>query len=152
MIGESVTDPLSVVRRFYAEIWNAGELSAIPEIRAAELTFHGSPGVTERGHAGFAEYVQQVRAALGDYSPISSSCTTIRATATDSCRSRHSPNHIDNPAKRPSPASPYGDGRRSARPCARRCANHSRSSAASSRRPSLMSFALAPTKGRPLSM
>lgn len=56
-----------LVRSFYAEIWNRGDLSFVPVLLQDEFTFRGSLGEQRRGHAGFAEYVQMVRGALGDY-------------------------------------------------------------------------------------
>ena len=62
-----MTNPLDIVNRFYAEIWNEGNLNAIPEICHEEITFRGSLGDTKHGHEGFAEYVTNVRRALGGY-------------------------------------------------------------------------------------
>jgi steroid delta-isomerase-like uncharacterized protein len=56
-----------LVRRFYHEIWNRPDLSAIPEILAPRVTFRGSLGVRRVGHGEFADYVREVTGALGDY-------------------------------------------------------------------------------------
>lgn len=55
------------VRRFYAEIWNRGDLAVIPEILAPDVAFRGSLGPELSGHAEFARYVREVTTALGDY-------------------------------------------------------------------------------------
>ena len=57
----------ALVRAFYAEIWNSGNLDAVPRILSEEVVFRGSLGDERRGHAGFAAYVQMVRNALDDY-------------------------------------------------------------------------------------
>lgn len=55
------------VERFYAVLWNAHDLGAMHDLLAEDLTFRGSLGDEKRGHRGFAEYVDAVHAALGDY-------------------------------------------------------------------------------------
>lgn len=62
-----MTEPFSIVRRFYEEIWNRGQLHAIPDICHRDMTFRGSLGDEKRGADGFADYVKYVRGALGDY-------------------------------------------------------------------------------------
>jgi steroid delta-isomerase-like uncharacterized protein len=62
-----MTQPVDIVRRFYEQIWNRGDLDAIPEICHREMTFRGSLGDSKRGREGFADYVRYVRSALGDY-------------------------------------------------------------------------------------
>ena len=59
--------PLEVVRSFYAEIWNRGELEAAKRLCHSELTFRGSLGQVRRGRAEFLEYVSYVRGALNEY-------------------------------------------------------------------------------------
>jgi steroid delta-isomerase-like uncharacterized protein len=56
-----------LVRRFYEEIWNRPDMSVIPEILAAGITFRGSLGSVKTGHVQFADYVQSVTDALADY-------------------------------------------------------------------------------------
>lgn len=56
-----------LVGAFYMDIWNRGDLSAIPTLLRDDFTFRGSLGTERRGHAGFAAYVEMVRGALGDY-------------------------------------------------------------------------------------
>ena len=55
------------VERFYTELWDAHDMTSIGEILHEDFTFRGSLGAGKRGHAGFAEYVDGVHAALGDY-------------------------------------------------------------------------------------
>lgn len=62
-----MTEAVDIVRRFYEEIWNRGNLDAIPEICHAEIAFRGSLGDTKFGHEEFADYVRYVRGALGGY-------------------------------------------------------------------------------------
>jgi len=62
-----MTKAVDIVRRFYEEIWNRGNLDAISEICHAEIAFRGSLGDTRHGHEGFADYVSYVRGALGGY-------------------------------------------------------------------------------------
>lgn len=56
-----------LVERFYADIWNRHDRSAIPELLCADFTFRGSLGPSKVGHDAFAGYVDLVHAALGDY-------------------------------------------------------------------------------------
>ena len=60
-------DPRTVVGSFYADVWDRGDLSLLPALLREDFTFRGSLGVELRGHAAFAQYVQAVRAALGEY-------------------------------------------------------------------------------------
>jgi len=62
-----MTNPLDIVKRFYSEVRDAGNLALIPEICDPKMTFRGSLGETQRGPAGFAEYVIRVRGSLGGY-------------------------------------------------------------------------------------
>lgn len=62
-----MTEPVQIVRRFYDEIWNQGNLAAISDICDRELVFRGSLGDEKTGHDGFAEYVRNVRGALDEY-------------------------------------------------------------------------------------
>lgn len=56
------------VERFYCDLWNRQDKAAIPEILQEDVTFRGSLGQAKTGHAGFADYVDGVHAALGEYS------------------------------------------------------------------------------------
>ena len=60
-------DHREVIRAFYGEIWNRHDKSMIPVLLHERFTFRGSLGREYAGHAGFAEYVDFVHAALGDY-------------------------------------------------------------------------------------
>ncbi|WP_428610678.1 nuclear transport factor 2 family protein [Sedimenticola sp.] len=48
-------------------LWDAHDKSAKPSILHTEFTFRGSLGQQKFGHAGFAEYLDSVHQALGDY-------------------------------------------------------------------------------------
>lgn len=65
--ADRATTPKALVRRFYETVWNDGDKDAIPELLHEDLRFRGSLGVEKRGHAGFAEYLDLVRGALGEY-------------------------------------------------------------------------------------
>jgi len=60
-------EAVQLVRRFYAEIWNDGDLDSIPDICHEGIVFRGSLGDSKVGHQGFADYVRYVRGALGGY-------------------------------------------------------------------------------------
>ena len=62
-----MTEAVEIVRRFYDEIWNRGNLAAIPDICDRDMAFRGSLGEEKRGHEGFADYVKFVRGALDEY-------------------------------------------------------------------------------------
>ena len=53
--------------RFYEVLWDAHDRDAIPSVLHENFTFRGSLGQEKRGHDGFAEYVDMVHKALGDY-------------------------------------------------------------------------------------
>jgi len=55
------------VRKFYRVLWDAHDHGAIPSVLHEDFTFRGSLGQEKRGHRGFAEYVDMVHAALGEY-------------------------------------------------------------------------------------
>ena len=55
------------IERFYRDIWNDRDKSAIPSVLHEDFTFRGSLGQEMRGHDEFAEYVEMVHAALDDY-------------------------------------------------------------------------------------
>lgn len=57
----------ALVQQFYERIWDAGDLSAVPELLSPEFTFRGSLGHEMRGHEAFKNYVQMVRSGLSDY-------------------------------------------------------------------------------------
>ena len=55
------------VRRFYEVLWDAHDRDAIPSVLHKDFSFRGSLGQEKRGHDGFAEYVDMVHKALGEY-------------------------------------------------------------------------------------
>ena len=55
------------VRKFYEVLWDAHNKDAMPSVLHKDFTFRGSLGQEKRGHAGFAEYVDMVHKALGEY-------------------------------------------------------------------------------------
>ena len=59
--------PREIVERFYDEIWNRQDFTAIRRLCHEGLEFRGSLGDERRGLDGFEEYVRSVTNALGDY-------------------------------------------------------------------------------------
>ena len=57
----------TVVKKFYADVWNKHDKSVIPSLLQSNFTFRGSLGPTKTGHAEFADYVDFVHRALGAY-------------------------------------------------------------------------------------
>ena len=55
------------VRKFYTQIWNQQRHDVISEVLHEAVRFRGSLGQEVSGHAGFAEYLDLVHSALGDY-------------------------------------------------------------------------------------
>ncbi|HSI23501.1 MAG TPA: ester cyclase [Methylophilaceae bacterium] len=56
-----------IVRNFYDAIWNNADKTVIPDLLTEDFLFRGSLGLMQRGHDGFANFMDQVRAALGEY-------------------------------------------------------------------------------------
>ena len=56
-----------IVRKFYDAIWNNADKTVIPDLLTEDFLFKGSLGLMQRGHDGFANFMDQVRAALGEY-------------------------------------------------------------------------------------
>jgi len=56
-----------IVRNFYDAIWNNADKTVIPDLLTEDFLFRGSLGLMQRGHNGFANFMDQVRAALGEY-------------------------------------------------------------------------------------
>lgn len=52
---------------WYRRMWNTWDKSAIAEICSRDVTFRGSLGTTVRGHAGVAQYMDQIRGAFPDF-------------------------------------------------------------------------------------
>ncbi len=57
----------ALVAEFYEVLWNRHRLEEMPRLLERDFVFRGSLGQEQRGHAGFADYVDMVHAALGDY-------------------------------------------------------------------------------------
>lgn len=55
------------VRKFYDAIWNKADKTVIPDLLTDDFLFKGSLGLMQRGHAGFANFMDQIRAAIGEY-------------------------------------------------------------------------------------
>ena len=55
------------VRTFYHAIWNNADKTVIPDLLTEDFLFRGSLGLMQQGHAGFANYLDQVRNAIGEY-------------------------------------------------------------------------------------
>lgn len=55
------------VKKFYSVLWDAHDKDQIPSVLHEDFTFRGSLGQEKRGHDGFADYVDMVHAALGEY-------------------------------------------------------------------------------------
>ena len=56
-----------IVRKFYDAIWNNADKAVIPDLLTEDFLFKGSLGLMQRGHDGFANFMDQIRAALGEY-------------------------------------------------------------------------------------
>jgi len=55
------------VRRFYQKIWDSYDKTVIASVLHRDFTFRGSLGQQLKGHDGFAQYLDMVHKALGDY-------------------------------------------------------------------------------------
>jgi steroid delta-isomerase-like uncharacterized protein len=64
---DSVPDNKSLVRRYYAEVWNAWSAPALEELISPDIAFHGSIGTAVRGIAEFKQYVSRIRSAFPDF-------------------------------------------------------------------------------------
>ena len=62
-----MADIQSLVRRFYAEIWNQRNFPAAEELVAEDVTFRSSLGQSHRGRSEFLDYVTSVTQALSNY-------------------------------------------------------------------------------------
>ena len=56
-----------LVKRFYADLWEAGDEAAAPDILHPNLTFRGSVGQEKNGIPGYLEYLRFIRGALSEY-------------------------------------------------------------------------------------
>ncbi len=55
------------VQKFYEVLWDGHDKDAMPSVLHEDFSFRGSLGQEKRGHNGFAEYVDMVHTALGNY-------------------------------------------------------------------------------------
>lgn len=55
------------VRKFFDAIWNNADKAVIPDLLCEDFSFRGTLGHMQRGHAGFALYMDFIRRALGNY-------------------------------------------------------------------------------------
>ena len=55
------------VRQFYDAIWNNDDHTVMAELLHEDFTFRGSLGQQQSGHAGFARFMDFIRAALANY-------------------------------------------------------------------------------------
>ncbi len=55
------------VKKFYSVLWDAHDKDQMSSVLHEDFTFRGSLGQEKRGLDGFAEYVDMVHAALGEY-------------------------------------------------------------------------------------
>jgi steroid delta-isomerase-like uncharacterized protein len=60
-------DPEFMVRRFYDDVWNRWDDSAVDELLAADFVFRGSLGDEAQGRDGFRAYRDKVRRAARDF-------------------------------------------------------------------------------------
>ncbi len=65
--GLTLSPQKEVVRVFYKELWDRADKSLIPDVFHPDFTFRGSLGPTLVGHEQFADYVDWVTGALGQY-------------------------------------------------------------------------------------
>ena len=59
--------PEAQILDFYARLWEARDLAAMNSILHNDFTFRGPPEDENRGHRGFADYVDMVHAALDEF-------------------------------------------------------------------------------------
>ncbi len=59
-----------LVNKFYEDIWNEYDKTAIPELLHDTFTFRGSLGIEKQGPDGFTEYLDMIHSALGSYTCI----------------------------------------------------------------------------------
>ncbi|WP_170979534.1 ester cyclase [Roseomonas sp. HF4] len=60
-------DTASVVRAFYAELWEKADFSRLPALLTEDVAFQGTFGQTMRGLEAFGAYVRSVREAFSTY-------------------------------------------------------------------------------------
>lgn len=57
----------AVVRAFYADLWERGDLSRMPALMHDDIGFQGTFGQIMHGHDAFGAYVRSVRHAFSTY-------------------------------------------------------------------------------------
>jgi steroid delta-isomerase-like uncharacterized protein len=62
-----VLDYKSLIRRYYAELWNAWSVTALEELISPNIVFRGSIGTAVKGIEEFKQYVSKIRAAFPDF-------------------------------------------------------------------------------------
>ena len=65
--GVVLSPQKEIARMFYKEMWDRADKSLIPSIFHPDFTFRGSLGPSLVGHGQFAEYVDWVTTAFGNY-------------------------------------------------------------------------------------
>ncbi len=58
---------LTLIHRYYEELWNGWRLDLAESLIATDIRFRGSLGVEVEGREGFKQYVVKVRAAFPDF-------------------------------------------------------------------------------------
>jgi steroid delta-isomerase-like uncharacterized protein len=66
-MGVMHEDHKAIVRQFYEAIWNQADKTVIPDLLTEDFLFRGSLGLMQRGHVGFSNFMDQIRAAIGNY-------------------------------------------------------------------------------------
>ena len=56
-----------IIRAFYADLWEAGDLTRLPALMHEDVAFQGTFGQTMRGLEAFGAYVRSVRHAFSTY-------------------------------------------------------------------------------------
>jgi steroid delta-isomerase-like uncharacterized protein len=57
----------AVIRAFYADLWEAGDLARLPALMHEDVAFQGTFGQTMHGLDAFGAYVRSVRHAFSTY-------------------------------------------------------------------------------------
>ena len=58
---------VSLIDRFYHDMWNRFDKSIFPELLTKDLQFRGSLGQEKRGYAEFGDYVDFIQRAFPDF-------------------------------------------------------------------------------------
>ena len=61
------TGNAEVIRAFYADLWESGDLARLPALMHDDVAFQGTFGQTMHGLDAFAAYVRSVRHAFSTY-------------------------------------------------------------------------------------